>query len=114
MNPLMLEILKKGFTLELTSNKEGTEIMYKLDGFYKSSGIELYDKGDYLLAIDRYKSETEIHEFSDLVSLNLSWWISSKNRFDGWNTPDNKWVPYLIEYGFIKEDVETVKTYTIK
>lgn len=115
MNKLIEEILKKGFILELTYNIANERFEYGLDGFYKSGKIIIYEN-DYgsLTAVSRYNQIDIIENFYNLVALNHQWWYSSRERFDGWSQPDSKWLPYLIEEGFVVKEVNVATIYTSK
>jgi hypothetical protein len=115
MNSLIIEILKKGFTLEMEYNPEQDRIEYYLFGFYKSDRIMLYENDhSTLTARSRYDEIDIIDNFYNLVALNYRWWISSRERYDGWKVPDSKWLPFLIEEGFVVEKVDVVKSYDTK
>jgi len=112
MNKIILELLKYGFMLELSFNKESKMCEYRLNGFYKSSGITLWvGDGDNLVAIDRNKEVHFIDSFRELVLLNYQWWQSSKDRYEGWAVPEAEWLPFLLADGLVKEETNIVKTY---
>ena len=116
MHKLIEEILKKGFSLEASYNHENDRFEYELDGFYKSGSIVLYEN-EYgsLTGISRYNEIDIIDCFYDLIAINYRWWRSSKDRYDGWATPNGNWLPFLIAEGFVKEEIKeeinVVKTY---
>lgn len=115
MNSLIVEILKKGFSLEVGYNSEHDRIEYDIFGFYKSDRIKLYENDHGTLnAISRYNEVDIIDNFYNLVALNYRWWVSSKERFEGWKVPDGKWLPYLIEEGFIEKKTKVVEEYLDK
>lgn len=112
MNKIILEILKYGFMLELTYDTIHKHCQYRLNGFYKSSGIRLWVSDDDLLfAVDRNNYEHQIESFRDLVHLNYQWWQSSKDRYEGWAVPEADWLPFLLADGLVVEETKTVKTY---
>ena len=89
---------------------ETGELAYELTGFYKSSGIKLYEDSNFIYALARYNEVTTLSEenpFESLIYLNYTWWKNSKNRGGEWSNPEEKWLPYMLEYGWIKE-VKTV------
>jgi hypothetical protein len=109
INNLIKELLNKGFIISGVSLNDN-ELSFRLDGFYKSGDILLYEKDNHLFALARYDEITELDDenpFNSLVWLNFDWWDKSKDRYEGWNNPNSKWLPYLIEIGLIKEIVET-------
>jgi len=112
MNDIIKKILENGFSLEMGLNKTHNRIEYELGGFYKSDKVTLYENDHgTLTAIARYNEITIIDNFYNLVSLNYTWWITSRDRFEGWKVPDSMWLPFLIEEGFVKEEISVVKTY---
>jgi hypothetical protein len=114
MNEIIEELLKKGINTILEYDKGTNKNVYYLDGFYKSGTVKLMEECDGLYALQRYGDRDKIESFRDLVHLNFVWWNRSKEHFDGWAKPDPKWLPFLIEEGFIEEKVETVVTYKPK
>ena len=113
---LIRTLLLKGITISgVQFNKDGN-LCYAVDGFYKSGCAYVYQDGETIIANMRYGdsviiSESDASPFQELVALNYEWWDKSKERLDDWKTPDARWMPHLIEHGFVKEKVDTVKTY---
>lgn len=111
---LIRELLEKGFIINGLSLLKSGEIAYEMDGFYKSSGIKLYHDSNYIYALARYGEISELDEsdpFDSLVYLNYEWWQKSKDRYEGWNSPDVDWLPYLVEKGLVKVEEKVVKIY---
>jgi hypothetical protein len=111
---LIKELLFKKFTIIDVALNEDSELVYHLNGFYKSGSIRLQYKGGSIIATSRYDEETILDEdnpFRSLVFLNYQWWQKSKDRFDGWESPDSKWLPYFLNYGLVKEKIEVKKVY---
>lgn len=105
-NPLLQECLENN--LEFTISKNGI----KFDGFYKSNTVTLTPNEDgSFTAVARYGEKDNIRELLDLVSLNYEWWQKSKDRHDGWASPDPKWVALLIKHGLVQAKTETVTRY---
>lgn len=112
MHKLIEEILKKGFSLEVSYNNFSERFEFKLDGFYKSGSVVLYEDEDGdLRAVSRYQQIDVITTFYDLIALNYHWWQLCKDRYDGWANPDSNWLPFLIDEGFVKEKINVTKTY---
>lgn len=109
---LIRELLEKGFSITEVSILETGELAYGLDGFYKSGSVKLYENRNCICALARYNEVTNLDDYENhfdaLVDLNYRWWKSSKERFDGWSSPDPKWLPYLLEKGLIKQKTITV------
>lgn len=113
MNKIIEEIVKNGIPIQLSFNKEKNKMIYTIDGFYKSGSIDLEEKddGNDLIATARYGEQTLVCNFNDLVSLNYDWWMYSKDRYDGWKTPEGCWLPFLLDMGLVKKTVETITKY---
>ena len=77
MNPIIQELLEKGFTLQMSYNPATKRIGYSLGGFYKSGTVLLEERigydGHSLMATARYNGLTIINDFDDLVRLNYDW-----------------------------------------
>lgn len=108
LHPIIEFLVKHGIPVNLCLHKDG-QIVFNVEGFYKSGNVSLVPKGENFTAIDRSKNEHEIEDVHDLAMLNLRWWDISKERCDVWNFPDIHWIPLLMELGMIEE--ESVKTY---
>ena len=112
---LIVELLQKGFHISSVSLMPTDDLAYHLDGFYKSSGIKLYHDGYSIYAEARYGEVTDLgdydYPFDGLVHLNYKWWQSSKDRYEGWVSPDVDWLPYLIEKGLVEVEEKVVKIY---
>lgn len=110
MHSIILEMLDKGFQFNLYKKEE--KMYFQLEGFYKSGTVDLHvDDNGELIAESRYNKKEVITSFDDMVALNYDWWSSSKDRADFWQTPNEKWLPYLIEMGYVKVEVKTVTKY---
>jgi hypothetical protein len=72
---------------------------------------KIHIKDCNLIATSRYGQKDLIHEFRDMAYLNFSWWEKSKNRWDGWNSPDEVWIPILEKFNLIQKITETITTY---
>lgn len=114
MNKIIEEILKNGIPVSMEYNKEKNKIVYIIEGFYKSGSINLEEKEneDVLIATARYDEQTIVESFKDLVSLNYDWWMYSKDKYDGWKSPESRWLPFLLEMGLVKQNVEHVVKYS--
>lgn len=100
-NPLILELIDKGFGLSL--QKDG----FVLEGFYKSGTVRLEPKEDgTFTAHSRYNQQDEISSIDDLVYLNRQWWRYSKDRFEGWKKPEEKWAKEMVRLGILKTRIE--------
>ena len=108
LHPIIYFLVRHGIPVSLCLHRNG-QIVYNVDGFYKSGNVSLVPHGENFKAVARYGDETEINDVRDLAALNLHWWNSSNDRFDGWAEPDPHWLPLLIEFGMVKEKI--VKTY---
>lgn len=114
LQELVIEILQNNISISnVTLKKYGSYkcLCYRIEGFYKSGGVDLFESPDGILASARYDQVTQIETFKDLVFLNYSWWQTSKERYDGWKTPDEQWLPHLLEQGLVKESTSILKTY---
>lgn len=114
LQELIIEILEKGIYISDVYLKEvgnTKTFSYRIKGFYKSDGVDLYETEEGIFAESRYNQIEQITCFKDLVSLNYEWWCRSKDRYEGWAVPDSKWIKHLIEEGLVKEETHTVKTY---
>lgn len=112
----LIEMLKPlvvaGIRVELVVDKDKDYFGFgfKVDGFYKSGQVSIFceelesldDNVSYSVE-SRYGQVDVIETFKDLVSINYQWWLKSKDRFDGWSTPDANWLPFLVREGFVKE-----------
>ena len=110
MNELILDILDKGFILEVKKDKD-MSIVFIMKGFYKSGEITLREVNGDIYAISRYSQEDYIPDFESLVRLNHYWWLASKERHDSWKIPDIVWLPFYIEYGIVQITENTIYTY---
>lgn len=111
MNKIIEELIENNIPVITTFNPQTKKKEYILEGFYKSGTVKLIETDDKLTAIARYNEETNIESLYDIVQLNYEWWISSKERFDGWKNPDQLWIPLLIKYNFIKHVIKTIEYY---
>ena len=108
---LVKDLLSKGFHITEVTLMDNGDLAYTLNGFYKSSGIKIFEESDILYVKARYNEITPLDDetpFDSLVHLNYRWWLYSKNRFDGWTIPEEKWLPYLKEKNLIKEKTITI------
>jgi hypothetical protein len=116
MNPIIQEILEKGIQVTIEFNPFAKLNEYIIGGFYKSDTIRLIEEPgmpNSLLAIARYDEKTIINNFDDLVHLNYVWWIDSAPRWEGWASPDLRWLPFLLEKGLIREETKIIYKSTI-
>lgn len=114
LQELIIELLKEGVLINEVKLKQIdnlTCLSYRIDGFYKSGGVDLYETSDGIFAEARYNEINQIESIDDLISLNYTWWQRSKERYDGWTNPDSKWINLLLRKGLVTEKVKTVKTY---
>lgn len=84
---------------------------FAVGGFYKSGTVTVDLVAETITA--RYN---EVSAFNGdlrqiLVDTNYDWWQHSKDRFDGWASPDSNWLPLLMEYGLITKVEKTVVEY---
>lgn len=117
MNPIIQQIIEKGIKVTIEFNATTKLNEYVISGFYKSDTIRLIEEPDIkdsLMAIARYDGKTVISNFDDLVHLNNAWWLSSRNRYEGWETPDPQWLPFLLEKRLVKEEMKTIYISAIK
>ena len=113
LEKLIRELLEKGFYFSGVCLLKTGELAYELQGFYKSGDVKLFQKDGSIFALTRYDELTELSEepFHSLISLNYNWWQRSKNRWNGWENPEEKWLKYFLEQGLVKENIQIVKTY---
>lgn len=105
-NPILLELIEKGF--EATLRQDGVV----LEGFYKSGTVRLEPKEDgTFVAHSRYNQTDDIESFDDLVYLNHDWWGQSKSRSEHWKNPEERWGKEMIRLGLVKRREETVVHY---
>jgi hypothetical protein len=97
---IVTDVLKKGIDVRI-KHVDGKNV-YEVNGFYKSNVMCLYVQGNAVIAECRYHEKTEICSFNDLACLNVNWWHRSKDRFDGWSSPDGAWLPTLLDLGLVK------------
>lgn len=83
---------------------------FYIEGFYKSGSITIEWDTSQWVACARYNEVTRIDTLQDLVELNYDWWQRSKDRCEGWEQPNDKWVPLLLKYGYIKAKTVPAKT----
>jgi hypothetical protein len=106
MNKIIEELLENNIPFSMETKNE-----YILNGFYKSGEVRLIETDGKLIAHARYNEQTAIEKLSDLVALNYDWWLNSRDRFDGWKSPESIWIPLLEKYGFIKSVTVTKTEY---
>jgi hypothetical protein len=109
MNPIIQEILEKGFQLLVEYNPKTKKNEYIIGGFYKSDTVRLIEDDEYLdqfIAVARYNERMSINNFDDLIHLNHVWWVSSKDKLTEWASPNSKWLPFLIEKGLVKKEIK--------
>jgi len=111
INNIVNELIENNISVSIEYDQSINKLVYILKGFYKSDTIKLIETDDKLIAHARYEEETLIESLRDIVELNYRWWKSSKDRFEGWANPDSQWLPLLLKYGFIKEEIKVIKTY---
>jgi hypothetical protein len=99
------ELVEEG--IPVTLQKGGS---FHIEGFYKSSGVTVQLEDDGWVAVARYNEVTQIETLHDLAGLNYHWWQCSKDRYDGWAQPDPRWVPLLLQFGYIKEKTIPAQT----
>lgn len=95
---LLKKLLKAGITVELILDEKHDTLQYSVGGFYKSGDIKLFsspsftiNEPDRLYALARYDEITPIHCLQDLFDLNLEWYNTSKDRYEGWKYLDHHW-----------------------
>jgi hypothetical protein len=88
-------------------------IACRLSGFYKSSGLSIYEDDGVIYALARYGEVDALGEnpFESLVRINYRWWQSSKDRYEGWKNPEACWLPHFLRMGLVKEVSKTEVTY---
>jgi len=108
---LVIELLERGLPVSFGEMVDGSPT-YNVDGFYKSGTVNLRpcDNGE-LLCVSRYDETECVGGFSDILRINLDWWRRSKHRYDGWSSPDHRWLPHLVEAGLVKEKQKLVHEY---
>jgi hypothetical protein len=99
------ELVEEG--IPVTLQKDGK---FRIEGFYKSSGVTICQQDGKWVAFQRYDNQDTIETLEDMVALNYSWWLRSKDRFDGWAQPDSLWTPLLLRFGYIKEKAIPART----
>ena len=111
MNKIIEETLENDIPVTTTINPQTKKKEYMLEGFYKSGIVKLIEEDDKLIAISRYNERTNVESLFDIVLLNYEWWVSSKERYEGWENPDNMWIPLLLKFNLIKHVVKTIEYY---
>lgn len=108
------ELLKNEIPVKM--RWEEGRICYELEGFSKSGFVMLVpvnskeDPNLLFVCKQRYNKESDIVDLRDIVFVNYCWWLDYKDR-EPFQNPDPIWLPLLIQFGFIKEEVETKKVY---
>lgn len=112
MEKLIEDIVKRGIPVKISYDSEHDNIIYSLDGFYKSGTVILYKTSTGKReCVARYNETNIIENFDDLVYLNYDWWIRSRDRSEGWQTPHDYWKHHLINKKLVTVDTRTVHTY---
>ena len=98
INKVIEESIKIGIPIkcEYVPNRG---FVYEVDGFYKSETVSIEEENNVLIATARYNEKTEINTPKDIVELNYKWWEYSKDRYDGWKYPSEKWKDLFDMYG---------------
>jgi len=110
---LILEILKKGVSIDSVVIVDDKYIGYRICGFSKSGTVTLYQyKSGEIFAEARYNQITEITNFDDLVSLAWKWYVNYKDR-QPFDYPDSNWLQHFIERGWIEKQTQTQTVYKI-
>jgi hypothetical protein len=104
-NSIIKALIERDISVTITKNG------FKVEGFYKSNEITLVPDGKGFIVISRYNEKTDIEDFDDLVYLNFSWWDRSKDKYEGWATPDTKWVADMERLGYIKKETKVITEY---
>lgn len=111
LESILAELLLHKITVVMNWDSTYGIFTYEISGFYKSGTVRLIPMGGKIEAHSRYNEVDEIDSIKDLCFLNLHWWKSSRDRYDGWKSPDGAWIPLLEKYGMISTKTETVKSY---
>ena len=64
-----------------------------------------------MVAHARYNEKTDIESLDDLVHLNYTWWQNYKDRYEGWQNPEQDWIPLMEKLNLIQKEVKIVTTY---
>lgn len=107
MNPIIIELLKNDIPVSLQYNKHDDRVEYIVSGFYKSDVVTMAENEGVLKYVTRYGITGEADDLSTLVRLNHEWWMSSRDRYEGWAQPDPKWLPLLIKAGLVEQVTKT-------
>lgn len=108
---IVKEILSHNINISLNYDKEIDELIYEVDGFYKSGTVKLKIVEGEIIAKSRYDQNDVIEDLEDLIRLNYRWWKNSCDRYDGWKNPDFRWIQLLKTYGLIEEVTNTTISY---
>jgi hypothetical protein len=117
LEKLIETLLAKGIHISGVELAKSGGLAYQVSGFYKSGTVTVYQIGETLYADSRYNEVDPLDEFDadpfeSLVNLNYQWWTRSKDRFEGWASPDASWAPHLVDLGLVKRKEELVVTYS--
>jgi hypothetical protein len=102
MHKVLKELLDNGVSFEISKDENRESYVYEITGFYKSNFVKLREKdSDTLEATCRYNETETITSFDDLVRLNYRWWDYSKDRFDGWASPEGDYMKHFKRLGLV-------------
>ncbi len=105
MHPIIKELIESGISVRGEFDVETDKKYFIIDGFYKSGTVKLTESETGFILESRYNSTDDIKCVCDIVKWNYYWWKASKDRCESWKSPDAKWMPLLLKYGFIEEVV---------
>jgi hypothetical protein len=108
MEKLIEDIVKRGIPVKIFYDSTHDNIVYCIDGFYKSDTINLYktSTGKWECAA-RYNEINIVESFDDLVHINYVWWIRSRDRYEGWQEPHGYWKQHLIDMKLVTVEPHT-------
>lgn len=113
MNELLKQLLKNDANVSLRLDEETDQIIYVLSGFYKYGEVKMYENEDgSVRCLTRYNIVENIESWEDMVRWNHSVWMSYKNSFSGWSSPESVFLNSMLELGLVKANTVTTTTYS--
>lgn len=103
-HPAVSQLVENNVSFEV----ENGEVV--LHGFSKSGTARLRLQDDVLVCHTRYDRHDVIEHFDDIVNVAYDWWVNYRDR-SPFEAPDERWVPHFLKRGWIRENVQVVKTY---
>jgi len=90
---------------------DGCGLGYELRGFYKSGTLKLFATIEHgspvIIAEARYHEQSRIFSWDEIVHINYDWWVRTRDRHEGWNTPDAGFLEDFERLGLVRTKTET-------